>query len=265
MSDADDVTVSLLPEGMAAEDMWVWLDLDDTLWDFRNNSLVALAEVYDRMDLGRFWKTCAAWMDDYHAVNDELWGLYAPGLITRDFLRMERFRRPLVQAGCPDADARELSVLMDPMYLGALARMERTVDGALDLLRRLRDRHYNIGILSNGFREVQHGKMRTSGIDRFVDAVVLSDEIDVNKPDARIFRHAERKAGTDAARCVMIGDNPATDIKGALDAGWAAVWFNPDGRPVPTGLASDGRMKVVGSLSEISAGVSCGGSDKGCF
>lgn len=251
--------------GLKAEDMWVWLDLDDTLWDFHNNSLVALAEVFVKMDLQRFWADCGEWIDAYHAVNDELWGLYAPGLITRDFLRMERFRRPLVEAGCPEATARDCSSRMDPLYLGSLARMDGTVSGAMDLLRRLKACHYNIGILSNGFKEVQYGKMRSSGIDRFVDLVVLSDEIDVNKPDARIFRYAEEKAGTDRSRCVMIGDNPSTDIAGAISAGWDAIWFNPSGKPMPDDLASDSRLKVVGALSEISLPFSDQTSGHGAF
>ena len=117
---------------------WIWFDLDDTLWNFHDNSLAALREIYREYELDRFWPTEQQWLDDYHAVNDELWRLYSRGEITRDVLRMERFRRPLVSAGCADAEAREMSAMLDGVYLGKLGKMSGTVPGAHDVLNRLR-------------------------------------------------------------------------------------------------------------------------------
>lgn len=205
---------------------WIWFDLDDTLWDFSGNSLKALAEVYGAYSLDRLWPTLQEWYDSYHAVNSELWVEYAHGRISRDYLRMERFRRPLVGAGCPDGEARRLSAQMDTDYLARLGRMTATVPGARGLLERLRP-YYNIGVLSNGFRPVQYDKMKSAGIYGLIDCTVLSDEIEVNKPDPRLFDYACRKGGTDADRCLLIGDNPETDIAGALNAGWQAVLFCP--------------------------------------
>lgn len=205
---------------------WIWFDLDDTLWDFRGNSLIALDDVYRHFDLGRLWPHSTLWFDVYHRVNDELWQAYSRGEIQRDYLRMELFRRPLVSAGCTDAEARRLSTLMDSYYLGLLARMGTTVDGALPLLRRVHP-SYNIGVLSNGFAEVQYGKMDSAALTPLIDCVVLSDEIEVNKPDSRIFDHACAKAHTCPEMCLMIGDNPDTDIAGAVGAGWKAIYFCP--------------------------------------
>jgi putative hydrolase of the HAD superfamily len=230
---------------------WVWIDLDDTLWNFRANSLIALRRVYDELHLDAYFSTCEQWIDDYHAVNDLLWTQYSAAQITQDYLRMERFRRPLANAGCDDAHARELSTQLDPLYLGHLGELPGVVDGTFELLNRLRNYGYRIGILSNGFREVQHAKLHTSGIDRYVDEVVLSDEIDINKPDVRIYRYAEQKVGSDAAHCVMIGDNPATDIGGALNAGWRAVWYNPGGKPAPDCIANQAALTTVKSLHDI--------------
>jgi putative hydrolase of the HAD superfamily len=230
---------------------WAWVDLDDTLWDFRANSLVALRQVYDELHLDEFFDTCEHWIDSYHVVNDLLWTQYAAAEVTRDYLRMERFRRPLFEAGCDDARARRLSTQLDPLYLGHLGELPGVVDGAFSLLERLHGAGYKIGILSNGFEEVQHAKLRTSGLYRHVDAIVLSDEIDINKPDVRIYRYAEQKVGTDAAHCVMIGDNPLTDVAGALNAGWRAVWYNPQGKAAPEQIANHARLTIVTSLNDI--------------
>lgn len=230
---------------------WIWIDLDDTLWDFRANSLVALERVYQQKQLDRFFATCREWIDSYHVVNDLLWQQYSAAQVTQDYLRMERFRRPLADAGCPDELARQLSTELDPLYLGILGTLPGVVDGTFELLEDLHAKGYGLGILSNGFKEVQYAKLRTSGIDKYIDCVVLSDEIDINKPDSRIFRYAEQKAGTDTASCIMIGDNPLTDIAGALSAGWRAVWYNPKNQPAPDQIANNQRLNIVSKLSEV--------------
>jgi putative hydrolase of the HAD superfamily len=236
---------------------WAWVDLDDTLWDFRANSLIALRQVYEEKRLDRFFATCEEWIDSYHVVNDLLWTQYSAAQVTRDYLRMERFRRPLNEAGCDDALARQLSTELDPLYLGHLGELPGVVDGTFQLLERLHANGYRVGILSNGFKEVQYAKLHTSGIDKHIDCVVLSDEIDVNKPDARIYRYAEEKAQTTTEQCVMIGDNPLTDIGGALKAGWGAVWYNPNKKETPLEIANNPRLKIVTALSEIKVPLEC--------
>lgn len=224
----------------------VWLDLDDTLWDFEGNSHEALGEIYAAFDLDRFWPDLDSWFDDYHKINSRLWQLYAAGQIDRGFLRMERFRLPLVGTGLiDDVSAREMACRLDADYLGRLAVRGRTVPGAKDLLDRLVASGYRLGILSNGFKEVQYGKMASSGIDAYMDVVVLSDEIEVNKPDERIYRYAEQKARVSPSDCIMIGDNPDTDIKGALNAGWKAIMFDR------TGNCDNVPCPVVSSLDDI--------------
>lgn len=223
---------------------WVWFDLDDTLWDFRGNSHVCLSEVYGEFGLERYFGTVDRWRDCYHDVNHRLWDMYNRAEISGAVLRMERFRLPLVGAGCTDAEARRLSLEMDGDYLGRLGSKQGLVPGAVELLGHIRGKGYRIGMLSNGFREVQHDKLRSSGIGMYFDCVVLSDDIGINKPDARIYAYACSVSGAAPGGSVMIGDNPQTDIAGALASGWEAVLFDPDGR------FPDAGVDTVASLCE---------------
>ncbi len=236
-------------------DWVVWLDLDDTLWDFRGNSHESLIELYDHLDLGRFWKTPDDWIDHYHRVNSALWDLYAKGVIKRDVLRHDRFFTPFTEAGMDQDEAEKLVPEADRYYLERLGLRGKLVPGAGALINRLKERGFRLGILSNGFKEVQYNKLRSSGLDNPVDIVVLSDEIDVNKPDPRLFRHAEKRAGIDPSHCILIGDNPETDIAGALRSGWQAIWFNPEHKPVTESVkefAEKGSAPViVSSLDSI--------------
>ena len=219
-----------------------WIDLDDTLWDFKANSRIALAKLYQRYALDRFWPTAEAWIENYQRHNHYLWDLYNRAIISKDYLMQQRFRRPLVEIGSPQAT--ELGNQFDHEYLDLLADCTQLVDGAIDLMKRFRSAGWKIGILSNGFTEVQYRKIRNSGLNPYVDFIVLSDDIGINKPDVRIYRHAEKIAGTTAERCLMIGDNPDTDIAGAIAAGWHAIYFTPS-------PATDTQCPAASSLFEI--------------
>ncbi len=210
----------------------VWIDLDDTLWDFRANSRTALAGLYNDYDLDRWFDSDETWIECYERHNHALWDRYNHAAITKEYLMAERFRRPLAEAGSSMTD--EYARRFDREYLDRLAECTMLVDGAKELLTALRSRGYRTGILSNGFTEVQHRKIRNSGLEPYIDHVVLSDDIGVNKPDIRLFRHAEEVCGTDAEHCTMIGDNPDTDIAGAVAAGWNAIYFSPAGQPHPS-------------------------------
>ncbi|MDE7389105.1 MAG: YjjG family noncanonical pyrimidine nucleotidase [Muribaculaceae bacterium] len=209
---------------------WVWFDLDDTLWDFRANSRELLRAIYVERGFDRWFSSAEEWVDRYEDHNHWLWREYATARISQQFLREDRFRYPLAEAGCPDADAE--GRFLDGHYLERLGQMTRLVTGASDLLADLRRRGYKIGVLSNGFTVVQHGKMAVSGLDKLVDMVVLSDDIGVTKPDRRIFDHAISRAGVRPCQCLMIGDNPDTDIAGAIGAGWPAIFFRRDASAV---------------------------------
>lgn len=217
----------------------VWLDLDDTLWDFNNNSLHALGETYARLGLDRYWPSVDQWRDDYHRVNDRLWTELAAGKIDQPYLRRQRFFEPFTQAGMNVELAESLTAIADAYYLERLGLLPTLVPGARELLERLKNRGFKTGILSNGFKEVQYNKIESAGIGRLIDFVVLSDSIMVNKPDRRLFDHALSEAGALPDKAIMIGDNSDTDIAGAIGAGWRlAVWFNPNHRPPGQALVS---------------------------
>lgn len=227
----------------------VWLDLDDTLIDFHANSRAALTKLYEIRGFDSLWQSAGEWIEAYEGHNIPLWVDYSAALIDRDTLRIERFRRPLSDAGVSDTEARALASELDTQYLDLLAMERRLIPGAMELLERLRLAGYMTGVLSNGFADVQHRKIARAGLADKIDLVVLSDDIGINKPDPRLFAHAQSLTPwpDDPGRHLMIGDNPATDISGALGAGWSAIWYrrNSSGTSVPEGAT------LVDTLSEI--------------
>lgn len=229
----------------------VWFDLDDTLIDFVANSRTSLAIVYDSLpQLQALFTDSGSWIERYEYHNHRLWDLYSRAEIERDHLRMERFRLPLTEAGMADGDARRLSDYLDTFYLDTLAGQTAMVEGAVELLKAMREKgDIKIGVLSNGFADVQYRKIANTGLADLIDITVLSDDIDVNKPDRRLFDYAAAKAGSPSPGSnLMIGDNASTDIAGALGAGWHAIWLNLRGGAAEPSCARARSAAEIGAI-----------------
>lgn len=225
----------------------VFVDLDDTLWWFTENSKIALRHVYDTFGLDKYCPEYECFRDIYAAKNAELWELYHYGKIEKDYLVTERFRYTLEQIGMKDNDLHSKAEAIDDEYLFFLSSLSTLVPGARDLLEYLTAR-YNVNILSNGFQEVQMRKLRSSGIERFIRHLVLSDDCGITKPLRGIFDYALTRVDSTAEETVMIGDNYDADIHGAKNAGWHTILFNIKGFDTNAVPEAD---VVVNSLDEI--------------
>lgn len=234
---------------------FVWFDLDDTLWDFSFNSRDTLCEVYSHYGLSRFWKDSSEWCKVYHSVNDPLWEEYAKGTITSELLRFKRFHDTFILGGMDEKLAKSIAAEVDRFYLDRLATRSRSIDGARELIIRLTRRGFHLGILSNGFEKTQIKKLQSAGMDSYFDYIISSDTAGHNKPDPEIYRYAETIAKVRADRCIMIGDNPSTDIEGALNAGWKySVLYNKKGAKLPFVVVQaieNGRCYETSNLNEI--------------
>ena len=90
-----------------------------------------------------------------------------------------------------------------------------------------------MAVVTNGAACLQREKLAASGLgDRF-EAVVVSEDVGLAKPETAIFEHALATMSVDPARAVMVGDHLTKDIEGALAAGLRAVWLNRDDAPRP--------------------------------
>jgi putative hydrolase of the HAD superfamily len=127
-------------------------------------------------------------------------------------------------------------------YVAEKARIAdemRPAGGAVDMLRALRGRGIRVGVLTNGPSEFQRRKLETSGLGVEVDAIAVSGELGVAKPDPLAFTRALALLGTAAAETAMVGDSIENDVLGGLRAGLAAVVWVPGAR---TGQAPAGAL-----------------------
>lgn len=125
------------------------------------------------------------------------------------------------------------------------------IDGAEALLRGLRGAGYRLGIITNGNRVLQNGKLDQCGFRPLVDHIIVSGEFGCDKPDARIFAASLQALGASPENAVYIGDNLRNDVFGAHGAGLRAIWANLFGRKNVTEYRPDYEIHTLPALWEL--------------
>ncbi|MEE1828968.1 HAD family hydrolase [Streptomyces sp. BE20] len=121
------------------------------------------------------------------------------------------------------------------------------IPGVPEALAALRDAGWTIAVVTNGSTDIQRAKLARTGLLPAVDAVCVSEEAGARKPAPAIFHLAATRLGrTLTAADWMVGNNPATDLRGAHATGLRSVWITPTpppplppAHPTPTHTAPD--------------------------
>jgi putative hydrolase of the HAD superfamily len=207
----------------------VLFDLDDTLFDHRGcarDALTAVQRTHETLRTIPFEALERA----HAAFLEQLHGEVMLGRVPLEAARIERFRR-LLQAAGVSAD-HEAAGQLASLYRDTYKGRRRAVAGARELMSAIK-RRARIGIVSNNLLDEQQEKLRICELDPFVDALVVSEEAGISKPDPAIFHLALERLAARPEESVMVGDSWAADIEGAHAAGIRAIWFNPTGMAPP--------------------------------
>ena len=201
----------------------VFFDLDHTLWDFESNSRQTIGELLERYGVAdRYGIGFAEFMSVYERINQSMWSAYSQGQISKDRLRSGRFKSTLNHFGVEDE---KLSEDLSSDYVRESPLKTNLFPYVHEVLSYLKPK-YKLGLITNGFVEVQQIKIRQSKLEGYFDKVVISEQVGFKKPDPTIFLHAASLFQTHVSSCVMVGDNLETDIRGATDAGMDAFHFD---------------------------------------
>lgn len=204
----------------------LFFDLDHTLWDYERNAQESLSELYEEYALMDFGvPSSGAFFRAFTEVNHLLWEHYNVGKIDKEMLRNGRFLKVFERLGIKGV---EVPVDLEDNFIARTSAKPHLFPYSKEILQYLHSK-YDLHVITNGFNESQSLKMNASGITRFFKLVVTSETTGHMKPDKRIFEYAMHTLATSAKDCLMIGDNPVTDIQGAQNAFIDQVYFNPNG------------------------------------
>ena len=158
----------------------------------------------------------------------------------------ERFRRTLLRLElAAGRQAAEWAEVLTRAHMGAVREVTWAPAPRVAAVRRIAP-HYRLGLLSN-FDDSQCGRevLADTGVAHLFEAVVISAEVRLRKPDRRIFEHMRERLGIAPNEILFVGDTPRDDVLGASGAGMKTVWISkglpalPEGIPTPDLIIPD--------------------------
>ena len=85
--------------------------------------------------------------------------------------------------------------------------------------------HLRLGLITNGSTRSQEAKIEALQIRPWLSTVVISEAVQMKKPDPRIFAHALAEVHCGASQAWFVGDHPVNDVLGAAAAGLQPIWL----------------------------------------
>lgn len=224
----------------------IFLDWDDTIGDWSTAEHKALQDIYETYRLDRLYPTFEDYVNAYRPYNLELWGMYGRGEVTKEWLHLQRFLRPLLVNDANDETV-NLAHEIGAEFLRLTNKYFSVLPGAAEVVKALA-KNYPLTIISNGFKEVQYYKFEHSGLIPYFTHTIISEEVGINKPQPGIFEIALERNGITADEAVMIGDSYSSDIAGAQAAGIDQIWVRKEGAKE---LTNEMATYIVSNISEI--------------
>ncbi len=202
----------------------LFFDLDHTLWDFETNSKEAMVDIFNNNQLNEIGvNSFDLFFERYSHHNHLLWEKYSKGKIKQDELRWKRMWLALLDFKIANEP---LSRKMGLEFLDVLPTKNSLFPYTHEILTYLKQKGYQMHLITNGFEKVQYHKLSKSNIDGYFIEVITSEVSNSLKPNKEIFDFALQKSGAAIKESIMIGDNIEADIKGALNAGMDCIFVN---------------------------------------
>ena len=201
---------------------FVFLDLDETLFDFKRSEAEALRATLEHVGI-----PCNAQIEQrYSEINLSQWKLLERGVLTRAEIKLRRFQILFEELGVAcDAEAARA------YYEDKMSRSCFLIDGAEELLRALYGK-YRLYVASNATAAVQVGRIAKVGIAHYFDDIFLSEQIGADKPQKAFFDGCfARIPDFDRSAAILLGDSLTSDILGGINAGILTCHYNPSANP----------------------------------
>ena len=221
---------------------FLFLDLDNTILDFDKAEAVALEKALSTAGITANDAIAAR----YSQINKYHWQMLERKELTRDELRINRFRVLFQELGVPADPA-----AMAQEYERQLAAGHDFLPGAQEAVARL-SKKYRLFLASNGNAHVQHGRLTGANLYRFIEKVFISQELGADKPSPEFFQRSFAQIPDfEAKRALLVGDSLTSDILGGINAGIATCWINPHHHPVRSDITPDYQLESLEQLEAL--------------
>ncbi len=162
----------------------------------------------------------------------------------------ERFARTLARiSALPPGQAESFAEELTRIHMSQVRAVTTAPLQRAEAIRQL-SRHYRLGLLSN-FDDAQCGRevLADTGVAELFEAVIISAEVRLRKPDPRIFRRMLEMLGLTPDEILYVGDTPLDDVWGAYQVGIPTAWISKGAPGLPEGIPQP-RFTIT-DLSEL--------------
>ena len=199
---------------------YVLWDIDGTVLDFHASETYAMKLLFEKYNIGKCNDEMLA---EYSEINKKYWQMLERGELTKQEILVGRFREFFKRRGIDIS----LAEKFNKDYQLTLGEHIEFVDNAEEILRSQKGK-YVIAAVTNGTKIAQEKKLKLSGLDKAFDAIFISEDVGIEKPDKEFFNYVFEKLGiTDKSEVLIIGDSLTSDIKGGFNSGIDTCWYNP--------------------------------------
>jgi putative hydrolase of the HAD superfamily len=202
-------------------------DLNETLID-GSGSQKAILRTCERLaeptgvDAAQLFEVNARVWQSYWQGAEDKWNL---GVLSGSAVTLEAWQRALIACGCDDESVAQFARKIHSEHMAEALRLFEDV---LEVFNSLKPR-FSLALITNGASDTQRNSLRVLGIEKLFDAIIISGEVGIAKPEASIFALALGKLEVEPEKAWHIGDSLRADVGGALGAGLTAVWLNRAG------------------------------------
>ncbi len=215
-------------------------DGDMTLWDFlkvmRHSLKHTLMELQKQVPTQRALELT---IDEMIVIRNQFAEEVKGKIWSLEEIRRRAFERTLEHIGHPNS---ELAAHLNAIYLKHRFEDIELYPDVIPTFNVLAP-HFKLGLLSNGNTYPER-----CGLEERFAFVIFSQDVQVEKPDPKIFEITAQQAGCEFAQMLHVGDSLENDVAGAQNVGAPAVWLNRDGIMNNTEIQPD--YEIV-SLTEI--------------
>lgn len=235
----------------------IFFDIDGTLIDHLSASAQASLRLFDHFP-GAIPFPRAQFPFAWEQILNKHFNRFCLGEISLWEQRRARMREVF---GAPELSDDEADSRYQ-VFIREYESLTRAYDDAAECLENLAGQR--LGIISNGARDQQIGKLQRAGLLKYFSVLVFSEDVSRGKPHSSIFLEACRRAGTSPTECVHIGDDLVADVQASHSLGMTAVWLDrrQTGEcPVPakriTGLSDLSGLSASSAVQVLERDHSC--------
>ncbi len=220
----------------------ILLDADGTLLDFDAAERAALSDTFAALGLPFDEKA----YESYHRNNAACWKMLEKKEITREQLKLNRYRMTFEELGLAADPA-----VATKVYEGKLGQYGLLLPGAEEAVEAM-SKKYQVFIVTNGLKNVQTPRMLKTKIPLYVKGIYISEDVGFDKPAKEFFDkvfadHPKMKR----EETVIIGDSLSGDMAGGNNAGIKTCWVNPTGAEVPTNVKIDWQIENITQWKQV--------------